>query len=125
MGLFSSKKTRNNIKSVDEPIDGYKMINLFKGVKVRRLGVIPQGTQLGSQVVLMYQAANKSTCANVSLLLVPQKKLFGHIDDEIIGKEIIRCIKNSDKSVARITYFNSKPYEYESAIDIAFFKKNK
>ena len=125
MGLFSSKSTQNNVKNVDEPIEGYKMVNLFKNVKVRRMGIIPEGTKIGSHVILMHQAGNKSTYESVSLLLVPQKKLFGYIDDKIIGREIIRCLKNTDKSVARITYFNPKPYEYQSTIDIAFFKKVK
>jgi len=132
MGIFDSfrKKQANNvpmqtIEPVETPIEGYKMINLFKNVNVRRMGVIPADTKIGDKVVLMYEPASKYIEENISLLLVPQKKLFGHIDDRFVGKEIIKCVKHSDKSVARITAFLNRPNEYRATIDIAFFKKNK
>lgn len=131
MGIFDIfKSTQKPIKQapeiepVDSPIEGYKMIYLFKNVKVRRMGEIPNDAHIGSKVVLMHESATKYVSENISLLLVPQRKRFGYIDDNI-EKEIIRCIKHSDKSIARITYFSKKPYEYNSTIDIAFFKKNK
>lgn len=132
MGIFDSfKRNRTNnihpqtIEPVETPIDGYKMINLFKNVNVRRMGIIPDDTKVGNKVVFMYEPASKYINENVALLLVPQKKLFGHINDNIVGKEIINCIKHSDKSVARITSFSNRPNEYQATINIAFFKKNR
>lgn len=122
---ISQKLSQDSIKSVTEPIDGYKLLNVFNNVIVRRLGIIPEGAEIGSRVALIYEPATKGRYEGVSLLLVPQKKLFGFIDDEKIQNAIINCLKNSDKSVARITYFSRKEYDYESTVNIAFFKKNK
>lgn len=126
MGLLDFLKSKPQIQPVDEPIEGHKLLNVFNNVKVRRMGIIPEDTQIGDKVVLLYQPASKDVIDNISLLLVPKKKLFGYIDDDpIIEKELVRCIKRSDKSVARISYFSKKKMELNATVNIAFFKKNK
>lgn len=129
MGLFDifkgSNSDQNSAPSVTEPIEGYTMINYYRNVEVRRLGIIPEGTKVGSRLILLYEPATKGKYETIALLLVPQKKLYGFIETGDVQKMIIPHIKKHEKIVARITSINYKPYQYGSTIDIAVFKKNK
>lgn len=112
-------------KSVDDPIEGYKLIDLYKGINIQRNAVIPKGAEIGSRLVLIHNPANEYTNESITLLLVPQKKIFGYIEDNRALKHIVKSLKSNDKVEARISSFSKKKYEHDATIDIAFFKKNK
>lgn len=111
--------------SVEDPIAGYQLTDLYKDIKVDRNSVIPEGTQIGSRLVLIHNAADKYTNENIALMLVPQRKIFGYINDDKAFKHIVYSLKQSDQVVARISYFSKKKYENEATVNIAFFKKTK
>lgn len=129
MSLFDifkgNNSSQNSVSSVTAPIEGYTMINYYKNVEVRRLGSIPDGAKVGSKLALLYEPATKDQYETITLLLVPQKKVYGYIKMGEVQKMIVPHIKKHEKIVARITSINYKPYQYDSTIDIAVFKKNK
>jgi len=124
MGMFDFLKGEKP-KSVDDPIEGYKLMDLYKEINVQRNSIIPEGTKVGSRLVLIYNPADKYTNESISLLLVPQRKIFGYIDNERAFKHIVKSLKSNDKVEARISSFSKKKHENAATINIAFFKKNK
>lgn len=123
MGILDYFKNAN--VSVEEPIDGYKITDVYKNINATRNGVIPDGTHIGNRIALIHNPETKDTKEHIALLLVPQKKIFGYIIEDKALKYIINSIKHSDHVVARITNYSKKKYEYNSTVDIAFFKKIK
>ena len=124
MGILDFMKNDNRkMKSVEEPIDGYRITDIYKNISAIRNAIIPEGTCIGNRVALIHHSADKYTKENIELLLVPQKKIFGYIDDDKALKHIVYSLKQSDYVVARIMNYSKKEYEYNSTIDIAFFKK--
>ena len=99
-------------KSVDDPIEGYKLMDLYKGINIQRNAVIPKGAEIGSRLVLIHNPANEYTNESITLLLVPQKKIFGYIEDNRALKHIVKSLKSNDKVEARISSFSKKKYEH-------------